>query len=56
MFPSSATIALGLAITAALAIIDWFVWRTAPVLPYPLAESRPRSADDDEATVLKEVA
>lgn len=46
MFPSIETIGLGVAITAVLALIDWFVWRTAPTLPYPLPARRSRSADD----------
>jgi hypothetical protein len=46
MFPSIETIGLGFAITAVLALIDWFVWRTAPTLPYPLPARRSRSADD----------
>ena len=45
MFPSTATMALGLAITAALAVVDWYVWRTAPVLPYPRVASAPQGAD-----------
>jgi hypothetical protein len=57
MFPSVATIALAASITFALAVIDWYVWRTAPVMPHPLAASREhsaRAADDGEA--FKEVA
>jgi hypothetical protein len=56
MFPSIATMALGLVITAVLAVVNWYVWRTAPVLPYPLAASGPRYADDDKAPAFKEVA
>ncbi|HEX3409893.1 MAG TPA: hypothetical protein VHS07_06405 [Candidatus Binataceae bacterium] len=55
MFPSEATIGLGVAITAVLAIIDWFVWRTAPVLPYPLT-AETQGCADREATDFKEVA
>ncbi len=57
MFPSTATIVLGFVMTVALAVIDWYVWRMAPTLPYPLAASRPRAVivnDDGEA--FKEVA
>ncbi len=56
MFPSIATMALGLVITAVLAVVDWYVWRTGPVLPYPLATSGSRYAGDDEAAAFKEVA
>lgn len=64
MFPSIETIGLGFAITAALALIDWYVWRTAPTLPHPLPARRsrpdtdrsPRPADDDAAADFQEVA
>lgn len=57
MFPSSMAIGLGVVIAAALAIVDWYVWRAAPVLPYPLEDSAPRPGDHDEtAADLKEVA
>ena len=58
MFPSIATIAFGAAITVTLAVIDWYVWRTAPVLPHPLVVSRQHSAGalDDGAEAFKEVA
>ena len=56
MFPSSATIGLGLAITAVLAIIDWYVWRTAPELPYPLKAVESQNTADREASGFKEVA
>ena len=56
MFPSIATMALGLAITAALAVVDWYVWRTAPVRPYPRVAAEPLGADDGEATAFREVA
>ena len=36
IFPSITTLILGLAITAILGLMDWYAWRTAPVLPYPL--------------------
>jgi hypothetical protein len=55
MSPSTTTMALGLAITAALLGIDWYVWRLAPVLLHPLAASRPQNADDEEVA-LKKVA
>jgi len=56
MFPSFATKAIGVAVTAVLAAADWYVWRTAPVLPYPLAQSDPRLADDKDGAAFKEVA
>ena len=64
MFPSIETIGLGFAITVVLALIDWFVWRTAPMLPYPLPARRspsaddrsPRPADDDAEADFQEVA
>ena len=56
MFPSIATIAIGTMIVAALAVVDWFVWRMAPVLPYPLARSGSPSAASDVAADLKKVA
>jgi hypothetical protein len=56
MFPSAATIALGAAITLALATIDWYVWRAAPVLPYPLAASRPQCTIAADGEAFKEVA
>ncbi len=49
MFPSTMTMALGLAIATASLWIDWYVWRLAPVLPHPLAASRPRNADDERS-------
>jgi hypothetical protein len=53
MFPSIATMALGLAVTAMLLAIDWYVWRTAPRLPYPLTASRPQQLDDQDAGFKK---
>ena len=47
--PSITTLILGLAITAILGLVDWYLWRTAPVLPYPLESSgtRPPYAEND---------
>jgi hypothetical protein len=56
MFPSIATMALRLVITAALAVIDWYVWRKGPVRPYRGAAADPQGTDDREATAFKEVA
>jgi hypothetical protein len=64
MFPSIETIGLGFAITAVLALIDWYVWRTAPTLPYPLPALSTRPYDDrssrtdagDDAADFQEVA
>jgi hypothetical protein len=56
MFPSVATIVLGAALILALATIDWYVWRMAPVLPHPLAASRPQFIIADHGEGFKEVA
>jgi len=56
MFPSFATMAIGVAITAMLAVVDWYVWRPAPVLAHPLTASDPRFADDKDGAAFKEVA
>jgi len=56
MFPSNATIGLGLVITAVAAVVDWYVWRVAPVRPYPLAELRHDGDEHDEAAGFDEVA
>ena len=57
MVPSTTTIGLGLLITAALAAIDWYVWRTAPVLPHPLEVSpAQRAVDEAEEGAFSEVA
>ncbi len=32
MFPSNAIMALALVIAAALLVLDWYIWRTGPVL------------------------
>jgi hypothetical protein len=50
-------IALGLLITAVLAVVDWYVWRTAPVLPYPLeASPGQRVVDEAEEGTFSQVA
>lgn len=57
MVPSITTIALGLLITAALALVDWYVWRMAPILPYPLeASPAERVADEAEEGAFSQVA
>ena len=57
MFPSIETIGIGLVITAILAILDWYVWRTAPVLPYPITATEPRRVEEeDEAAAFEKVA
>jgi len=57
MVPSIATIALGLLITAALAVVDWYVWRMAPILPYPLeASPGQRVVDEEEEVTFSRVA
>ena len=57
MVASITMIALGLLITAGLAVVDWYVWRTAPVLPYPLeASPGQRAADEEEEGAFSQVA
>jgi hypothetical protein len=57
MVPSITTIALGLLITAALALVDWYVWRMAPILPYPLqASPAERVVDEAEEGAFSQVA
>lgn len=56
MFPSIETMVIGVVITAALAVLDWYVWRTAPVLPYPITSTEPRRAEQDEPALFKKVA
>ncbi len=56
MVPSITTLVIGLAIAVALAVVDWYVWRTAPVLPYPLAPTGPHFAEEEEAAAFKKVA
>jgi hypothetical protein len=57
MVASITMIALGLLITAALAVVDWYVWRTAPVLPYPLeASPAQRVVDEAEEGAFSQVA
>ncbi len=55
IFPSITTLILGLAITAILGLVDWYLWRTAPVLPYPLESSgtRPPYAENDAVCFQK---
>ena len=54
MFPSIETMVLGIAITTALAVVDWYLWRVTPVSKYPVAATGARYADTD--TDFKEVA
>jgi hypothetical protein len=56
MFPSFATIAIGVTITAALAVVDWYVWRSAPMRQNPRAASETRLAEDKDGAAFKEVA
>jgi len=56
MFPSIATIVLGLVITTALAVVDWYVWLMVPIRPHPRVASDLRDAGDDEAAGFEEVA
>lgn len=55
MIASITTLILGLAITAILGVMDWYAWRTAPVLPYPLESTGtwPPYAQDDAVNSKK---
>jgi hypothetical protein len=55
MISSITTLILGLAITAILGLMDWYAWRTAPVLRYPLESTgtRPPYAQDDAVNSKK---
>jgi hypothetical protein len=53
MIPSITTLVLGFAITVALAVVDWYVWRTAPALPYPQAPTGPHFTEEEEAAFKK---
>jgi hypothetical protein len=54
MFPSIETMVLGVVITTALAVVDWYLWRLVPVSKYPAAATGTRYAESD--TAFKEVA
>ncbi len=41
-YPSISTWILGGGAAALLSMINWYLWRFAPVLPYPLADKRAR--------------
>ncbi len=56
IFPSMTTLIFGAAIVAAMAVVDWYVWRMTPVRRYPLAPEGTRFAEDDEATAFRKVA
>src|SRR5258708_4886442 len=54
MFPSIETMVIGIVITTALAVVDWYLWRVAPVLKYPVAGTGPRYTEREAG--FKEVA
>ena len=56
MFPSIETMVIGAAITIALAVVDWYLWRVVPVSKYPVAATGARYAESDEKADFKEVA
>ncbi len=56
MFPSIETMVLGVVITALLAVVDWYLWRVAPVSKYAVATTGTRYAQSDEKADFKEVA
>ena len=53
--PSITILVLGFAITAALAVANWYLWRTSPEMPYPMAPTGPDFAEVEE-TPFKKVA
>lgn len=40
-YPSLMMWVLGGGITAILNLVNWYIWRSMPVLPYPLTETSP---------------
>jgi hypothetical protein len=58
ILPSITTLLLGLAVIAVLAIVDWYVSRRTPVVPYPVAAGSTRDAKEGDAdtTEFKRVA
>lgn len=48
MFPPIMTLVFGLAVTVALAVVDWYVWRSTPALPYPMAPTGPHFTEPEE--------
>jgi uncharacterized membrane protein len=56
MFPSIETMVIGAAITIALAVVDWYLWRVVPAWKYPVAATGTRYAETDEKAAFKEVA
>jgi hypothetical protein len=53
MLPSITTLLLGLAVIAALAIVEWYVSRRTPVVPYPLAPGGTRDAEESDANTAE---
>lgn len=59
MFPSILSLGVGAVIGTALVIVDWYVWRLAPVKPYPVAQpanggqTRGIHSEDDGASYRK---
>ena len=56
ILPSITTLIFGTGIAAALAALDWYVWRITPVRRYPITLERTRSGENDETTGFKQVA
>jgi hypothetical protein len=56
IFPPITTLILGVAVFAALAVLDWYVWGMTPVRRYPLSPRGTRFAEEDEAAAFKKVA
>lgn len=55
-YPSISSWILSGGVIALFATINWYLWRFAPVLPYPLANKRARRDLDERTASLKEVA
>jgi hypothetical protein len=53
MVPSITTLVFGLAITVVLAVADWYVWRMAPEMPYPMAPAGSQFTETDEQAFKK---
>lgn len=53
MVPSLITLVLGFVITVALAVADWYVWRTTPERRYPLAPTGPHFTEAEESPFKK---
>lgn len=59
MFPSILSLGVGAVIGTVLVVVDWYVWRLAPVKSYPVAQpanggqTRGIHSEDDGASYRK---